>query len=289
MPLPHPTPQCLHPPHELSSRLQSPLLPPLRRLPGERRDSRAQVLGGFADVRPDLLLERIRILRRPTADHALRVLDLVPHALIADRLGRLAQFARCARLIASTLARDAIGLRLELLHLGVERILLRAERPHARRAIGARRPLHAPHVLGDPLLALLRLLRVLGKPLHVAGDALVARVLYAPCGAIQFLERRIPLRFRAARRLPHLVGRALQLLRRLLELRRLLLAREPLEPTRFLFRLPRELALRAATTAARLAAHTLAHHLGLPLHALVLLLLPRRELLQPLERLIDLL
>ena len=149
--------------------------------------------------------------------------------------------------------------------------------------------MHASNVLGDLPLALLRSLRLLRKPLHVARDPLVAGVLGPARRPIEFLQRRIPLRLRSAGSLSHLVGRALQLLRRLSELLRLLLPRETLEPARLLLGLPREFALRAPTSAARLSTHAIAHRLSLTLHPLILLLLPGGELLQSLEHLVHLL
>ena len=207
--------------------------------------------------------------------------------MVPQRLGRLAQLARRTGLIASPLARQPIRIGLELLHLGVERVFLGAECPLACRAIGCSGGLHAAHVFRDLLLPLLQPLRLLGEPLHVARDPLIARVLDPARRAIQFLQRRVALRLRAAGGLPHLVGRALQLLSGLCELLRLLLARESLEPARLLLRLPRELALRAATATARLPAHAIAHRFGLALHPFILLLLSRGELLEPLERLVD--
>ena len=207
--------------------------------------------------------------------------------MVPQRLGRLAQLARRTGLIASPLARQPIRIGLELLHLGVERVFLGAECPLACRAIGSSGGLHAAHVFRDLLLPLLQPLRLLGEPLHVARDPLIARVLDPARRAIQFLQRRVALRLRAAGGLPHLVGRALQLLSGLCELLRLLLARESLEPARLLLRLPRKFALRAATSTARLPAHAIAHRFGLALHPFILLLLPRGKLLEPLERLVD--
>ena len=84
----------------------------------------------------------------------------------------------------------------------------------------------------------------------------------------------------------HRIGSLLRAPGRVGQLGRILFSREPLETTRFFLRLPRELALcaTAAASTIRVAAELLAHRFGHPLHALVLLLLARGELLEPLER-----
>ena len=63
-------------------------------------------------------------------------------------------------------------------------------------------------------------------------------------------------------------------------------ARKALQAPRLFFRLLGEFALGTTASAPRLPAHPVAHRLCLPLQTLVLLLLPRRELTKPLERLV---
>ena len=69
-------------------------------------------------------------------------------------------------------------------------------------------------------------------------------------------------------------------------MRILLFARESLETSGLFFCLTRQLALRAATTARCFASHPVAHRFGLTLQTLILLLLTRRQLTEPLERLV---
>ena len=100
------------------------------------------------------------------------------------------------------------------------------------------------------------------------------------------LERRVAL-CRGARRCAfHGIGRLLHLLRGTAQLLRPLLPSQPLELPCLLLRLLRQVALRptAATTTALLATELLAHRFRQFLHAFVLLLLPRRKLLQALQR-----
>ena len=146
--------------------------------------------------------------------------------------------------------------------------------------------MRALHAFSDLALAFLERTCLLGELAHVLRDARVARILDAAGGAVELLDRCLPLRLRTARGLLHRVGGPLHLLCGLLQFWRLLLARQALEAASLLLGLAREVALRATTTAATLPAHSLAHRLGLPLQAFVLLLLARRELPEPLQRLV---
>ncbi len=129
----------------------------------------------------------------------------------------------------------------------------------------------------------------LQRLLHVALAASRLVVLQLLLRLPELVERRLRLRaavLRSVRRgLPHRVRRFLQLARGILQVLPLLLARQLLEPARRLFELLRELTLRVAAAAARLAlacGRETALTLGF-------LLLPPRELLQLLGELVDLL
>ena len=118
--------------------------------------------------------------------------------------------------------------------------------------------------------------------LDVAVEAARALVLQPLARVAQAIEGR--LRVRLARALParagaaHRVGRILQAAGGLLHRGRGLLAREPLEAAGQLLGLLGELALRPAAGPAQVGRAA-----GLATHALALLLLPLRQLAQPLE------
>ena len=190
-----PLSQRLHPLHQLTCVLERPLLRAGRRLPAKRPDRLAQILRRFGDVVADLSLERIRVLRRPTAHHALRELDLVLHPLVADRLRRLAQPIRGVRLLTATFAREPIRFGLQPRDVPAERILAGVQIALTFDTVGAGRALHLANVLSDLTLPLFDFVGALGEFLHALLQPGIARILDPARRPLQFLERCIPLGF----------------------------------------------------------------------------------------------
>ena len=282
-------PQRLHAAHQLARTVQRLLLSTGRRF-GAERTCRAHLLRDVLEVLANLPLEGVRVVDGPTTNHVLRELDLVAHASIANRVRCLADLSRGARLLTASFSRSTIRVVLQRLDALGQRVLLLADPADLLRALLRRRIRQPLHAFGNVLLAVLKLLRLLGE----LADSLVhrggARPFQSIRGAAQLLQRRVALGRRAGRGALHRIRGLLHPLRRIAHLLRFLLARQALETTGLLLRLLRQLALRATTSAAaaRLASQLLAHGLGHLLHALVLLLLTARELLQPLQRRIHL-
>ena len=171
------------------------------------------------------------------------------------------------------------------------------------------------HALGDLLLTRLEIPRALSQLLYTTIQFVGPRAFEIARRPVQRFQCRIALRGGSARGATHGVGRLLQALRGVTQLRVVLLARQPLQSACVFLGLTRQLPLRpavglltlrallatllTATSATRRTAtaarrtttlflpQPLTHRFSLTLHPLILLLLPLRELSQLLQRFVD--
>ena len=144
--------ETLDPAHQLARLLERALLLPRDRLTGQRTRGLPQLSRGIGDVRPDLFLECVRILRRPATDHVLRELDLVLDPLLPDRVGCFAEPVRRRRLVAAPLAREAVGVCFESSDLGAQSVLSLRQLLLLFSALCAARAEHLLHIVGDRFL-----------------------------------------------------------------------------------------------------------------------------------------
>ena len=212
-------------------------------LHGARRLTHA--VGDVFQVLRDLSFERLRVLTRSGAHDVLGEFDLVLQACVANRFGRLAQLARRPRLIATSLARQPIGLGFELANVIRQRVFALHQLLHLLCALLARRGLRGFDVIGDFALTRLHLLSLLRELLNaLVGGVGLAAFEIARC-AVELLQGLAALRRRSGGCAPHGVGGLLHLSSGVGELRVVLLTRESFQSTRFFFGLLGEIALRA--------------------------------------------
>ena len=223
----------------------------------------------------------LRVIARRAAQLRAAVANLLAYPLVADRAGRLFEFARRVLLIAARLVGNLFEILLQLADLRVHRLFALREVLRLLLPVGAGlRTLEAVDVRGDLLLLVRQRFGLLAGRLDVALRAIALVALEFLLRLAQLVERRRGLRAAVTRsvrrRLPHGLRRVAHLLGRVRQILTLLLARQLLQPPRGLLEFVGELTLAAAATAAAVLLARGRH----PALTLGFLLLAPREVLQ---------
>ena len=272
--------------HQVPGAIQRLLAPRAARI-AHRLGGLGQLTLEVADVAADHLLELAGILRRTGPNEATRIPDLLLELALADAVGRFLYRARRVTLVATEFGRRRVEPPLEIGHLRLHPVLPLYQPSDALDPLRVRQVAQPDDLVGD-----VRLFRgQIGRPplriLDVTRQAAALLALQLTLHLTQLVERRAGLGealvVGVGGRPQHRVGHRLQTPCRLHHIGRPKLPRQPLEPSRRLFGLFGQRALRRAAAGLR----------GLPATGpaplpLGLLLLPARQLLEPLHQLVDL-